>query len=163
MRLTVAFFVLVLAVAAPGCAGLRGASVHTAAQAAGARGVVTFEAELSGPRSPDSTVKAPSGRMTITFRDAEHFEYDIVVRDAGEVTYVAAWVVPIGRSEPVAVVVSDVSLGGNYAQLRGTGVTGATMAGPNLLERLRIRPGDYEVWVPSLSGGGVLAGVLGVR
>jgi hypothetical protein len=37
------------------------------------------------------------------------------------------------------------------------------VAGPSLLERLRIRPADYEIRVPSMNGHEPLAGVLGVK
>jgi hypothetical protein len=162
MRFTAVTLNLLAVLAVTGCLGTRGTTVRSIAVATGAQGPLTFEAELKGPTA-DSSSRAPSGRITLTFRDDDHFEYDMVVRDAGDDTYVAAWVVPRGQTEPLAVLVTDISMKGEYAQLRGTGVAEAPIAGPSLLERLRIRPGDYEIRVPSMTGNEALAGVLGVR
>lgn len=162
MRSVVLIAATLACLALPGCLVQRGASVQGVAPISAAKGPVTFEAELRGPVS-DSATRPPTGRITITFRDAEHYEYDMVVRDAGAATYIAAWIVPVGRTEPLAVLVSDVSLQGEFAQLRGTGVTAAAVAGPSLLERLRIRPADYEIRVPSMKGHEPLAGALGVK
>lgn len=157
---------LIAAVAMTACtatAGRSGLSTVGGVRLSSARPSNGFVAELAGRVPVDTTVPAASGRLSLTFRSHEHFEFDLILRDGGASPWVAASIVRVGVAEPVATIVTGVELRGAYAQLRGTGVLPSQDAGPTLLERLRSAPGDYQVRVTSTAEELILTGPLVAR
>lgn len=143
--------------------GRSGMSTIGGVRLSSARPTSAFVADLSVPAVDDTTVRSPTGRLSLTFRSHEHFEFDLILRDGGSTPWVAVWITRAGTPEPVATIVSGIELRGAYSQLRGTGVLPSADAGPTLLERLRSAPGQYQVRVTSGGDSQPLTGSLAAR
>lgn len=144
-------------------AGRSGLSTIGGVRLSSARPSSAFVAEFAGPAVADSTHRSPSGRLSLTFRTHEHFEFDLILRDGGSTPWVAVGIIRNGSPVPVATIVSGIELRGAYSQLRGTGVLPSADAGPTLLERLRSAPGQYQVRVTSAGDSQSLTGPLIAR
>lgn len=119
----------------------------------------TFRATLAAPVGAGAG--APSGAIELQFRDGMHYEYRLVLQDAREVTYVAAWIVRRGTAAPVAVIANDLEVRGAHVQHRGTGSLRGLEDPAELVEELRRDPDGYEVWLrPAAAGAPTLHGVM---
>lgn len=89
--------------------------------------------------------------MKLTVNDDDSFEYLITIFNPAGESFTGAQLLrkggSDGRSQPVATLFSDVSLGNRYVQLRGTVSVNRDQSAATLAEEIRERPGDFLVSV----------------
>jgi hypothetical protein len=110
---------------------------------------------------PSDEARRVNGTLELRFRDAEEFEYRLVLQNAGSAPYTTLAIHRMGASTPLANLATDVELQGSYVQMRGTGAARVMLNGATLLEALRRSPGDFEVRLTGSTGGTpLLRGVI---
>lgn len=147
-----------------GCGGLSASRTVLSSRALHATpypGRVEFHADLTaaGDSGHASEPGAVAATLDLTFRDAERFEYRLVVWNAAT-TYTT--IALVGAGDPA--VEMDLAIGlevrGAYAQVRGTGVVSTLPDNATLLERLRANPGRFSVRLLAATGSVGLEGRL---
>jgi hypothetical protein len=122
---------------------------------AGSRMSYTAQLSIGTTEDDGAAQPAPSGTMRLAMRVDDTFEYQLTLRDADHVAYVAGHLYRTGpdhASGPVATFFSDVVLNGRYVQLRGTGAIARTLKPSEVLEEVRSHPTSFEVRIEPRTG-----------
>jgi hypothetical protein len=142
-----------------GCAGAPSArsALSSGLPVAGAgRVMVALRAELAAVQPERSAPESASATLEIFFRDAERFEYRLVVKNA---TIADATLALVDREDGGAriVLATDLAVRGAYVQVRGTGTLAGQPAAVSLVERLRM-PRRFRAILSTADLSPILAG-----
>lgn len=124
-------------------------------------GRTAFHADLAAATDParGTTPGAVAATLDLTFRDAERFEYRLVVWNAAT-TYTTISLREAGRPGASVELATGLEVRGAYAQVRGTGVLDERADGATLLERLRGATSTFAVVISGVGGAAALQGSL---